>query len=188
MNAQTTETKVSSSRGSGGWKWAVIVLGGLIVLTLICSLSSLWGGLLGFALGRRSAYRTMMYEMPFEVMPDLPQTPDMPEMPYLDERPWLGVTFIMIDEGALITEVIPDSPADDEGLQVDDIITEVEGRTVNDAQPLDVLILSYEPGDRVDLTLLRNGRERTVRVRLASWMEMPWQPEPSPFDGYMPSG
>jgi serine protease Do len=97
--------------------------------------------------------------------------PEFPETPELAERPWLGVGFVMTDEGALITEVVPGSPADESGLQNDDVIAEVDGRAVTEARPLDELILRYEPGDRVELTVLRQGRERTVRVRLASWME-----------------
>ncbi|MBN1248043.1 MAG: PDZ domain-containing protein, partial [Anaerolineae bacterium] len=190
MNAQTTESRDSRTRRNNGWKWAAAIAGGLIILALTCVISSVWGGLLGYALGRRSAYRMMMPEMPFESpyppvpeMPDIPDIPELPEMPYLAGRPWLGVTFVMTGEGALITDVTPGSPADEEGLEPDDVITAVEGRAVSEAQPLDELILGYDPGDRVDLTVVREGRERTVRVRLASWMqrEMPWQPEPSPF-------
>lgn len=182
MNAQRPETEGAGPRRANGWKWAAIVLGALVVVMLTCVTSVVWGGLVGYALGRRTGHRMMPpgmphgmpFDGPYRPMPPLepmPDMPDMPEMPYLEEMPWLGVSFMMTDEGALITAVVPDSPAEDEGLQVDDIITEVDGRNVTESRPLDELILRYSPGDRVDLTVVRGDREFEVRVRLASRME-----------------
>ncbi len=81
----------------------------------------------------------------------------------------LGVAFIMLDEttaeerdldlteGALITEVVEDSPAQAAGLLVDDIITAVSGDTVDAERTLRDRLLAYEPGDTVTLSVQRGG-------------------------------
>lgn len=190
METKRNDNHDNRSRRNRGWIWAAAILGGLLILTLTCVVSTVWGGVIGFAIGRRSAYRMMMPGMPFgspqrpepfgpmPELPDMPDMPDFPDMPQLAERPWLGVTFVMMGEGALVTDVTPGSPAEREGLAPDDIITAVESRAVTEATPLDELILRYDPGDRVELKVLRDGRERTVRVRLASWQDIPWQEMP----------
>lgn len=81
----------------------------------------------------------------------------------------LGVTFVMLDEqtaqergldlteGALITEVAEDSPAQAAGLLVDDIITAVNGDVVDAEHTLRDRLLAYEPGDTVTLSVQRGG-------------------------------
>jgi serine protease Do len=102
-------------------------------------------------------------------------------------RPWVGVRYQMIDkqlaadnnlpvdEGALIAAgsdgsaaVIPSSPADEAGLQVGDIITELAGRKVDADHDLATLLLPYRPGDVVTLTVLRNGEELAIDVTLGT--------------------
>jgi serine protease Do len=68
--------------------------------------------------------------------------------------------------GALIEWVEPDRPADEAGLMVGDVITAVDGRAVDEDHPLDRRIRRYDPGDRVEITYWREGREQAVRVRL----------------------
>ncbi len=187
MSAQANESEGANANRTRGWKWVALALGLLIVLTVTCVTSAVWGGLIGYALGRHSEhhmdYPDMPYQEPYSPMPEMPDIPDMPEMPYLEELPWLGVSFVMGEEGAEVTSVVPGSPADDEGLEVGDIITEVDGRNVTASRPLDELILQYDPGDRVELTILRDGQEIEVRVRLASRLEgwMPFEQDDAPF-------
>jgi len=173
------------------WKWVAIVLLFLLVLMVACFTSAVWGGLIGYSIGRRDGHRAMDYDGyydPFEApeppYAPLPEMPDMPEMPFLEGRPWLGVSFVMGPDGAQVTSVVPGSPADEEGLEVDDIITEVDGVSVTASRPLDELILGYEPGDRIELAVTREGRERTIRVRLATRMDggMPGHPDNFPME------
>ncbi len=183
MNERSTE------QSTDRWKWVAIVLLSLLVLMVVCLTSALWGGLIGYAIGRHDGHRAMDYDgyyQPFEApsLPyaPMPEMPDMPDMPFFEGLPWLGVSFIMGPDGAQVTTVVPGSPADEEGLEVDDIITEVDGVAVTASRPLDELILRYEPGDRIELTVTRDGRERTIRVRLATRMEgeLPWHPDNFP--------
>lgn len=177
MNEQTTKRSTSS------WKWPVLILGALVILMGTCVISALWGGLIGFGLGRITARRipdSGFHHGPFEPPQPMPPDPmpEMPEMPFLRQRPWLGVSFQMEEEGARLIGIVEGSPAEEAGLRTDDIITAVDGRRVTQVRPLDELILGYDPGDRVELTVLRNGQERTVSVRLASRLEMREQEMP----------
>ena len=93
-------------------------------------------------------------------------------------RGWLGVMIQGIDdemaqalglkssEGALVSQVLEDSPAEQAGLKVEDVITAIDGKTVSDASRLSLMIASIEPGTKVQLTVVRNGEEKTVTVRL----------------------
>jgi len=66
--------------------------------------------------------------------------------------------------GAVITQVVPDSPAAKAGLKPEDIILEAEGREVRDFDQLRNLIGLHKVGDGVELKVLRDGKPRTVTV------------------------
>lgn len=68
--------------------------------------------------------------------------------------------------GGVVTQVEPDSPGAKAGLQIGDVITAVDGRSVNDAGELQVAIGLKQPGTKVDLTVLRNGKTMNVPVTL----------------------
>jgi serine protease Do len=68
--------------------------------------------------------------------------------------------------GGVVTQVEPDSPGAKAGLQIGDVITEIDGHKVNDAGELQVVIGQKQPGTKVDLTVLRNGKSTTVPVTL----------------------
>ena len=68
--------------------------------------------------------------------------------------------------GAVITQVESDSPGARAGLKVGDVITEVNGQKVSDSGQLQVMIGEQRPGTKVDLRLIRDGKEITVPVTL----------------------
>jgi len=68
--------------------------------------------------------------------------------------------------GGVVTQVEPDSPGAKAGLQVGDVITEVDGQKLNDSGELQVMISQKQPGTKVDLTVLRNGKTMQVPVTL----------------------
>ncbi len=70
-------------------------------------------------------------------------------------------------EGALINQVLAGTPAEDAGLENGDVVLEVDGRPVEDARELTRVIGAVAPGETVRLRILRDERERTVRVTLA---------------------
>ncbi|HEX5000147.1 MAG TPA: DegQ family serine endoprotease [Terriglobia bacterium] len=70
-------------------------------------------------------------------------------------------------EGALISDVSADSPAERAGLKSGDIVTKVDDRAVEDSRALQLMIGEMPPGRSVKLTVLRDGAERLYPVTLA---------------------
>jgi S1-C subfamily serine protease len=72
-------------------------------------------------------------------------------------------------QGVLVTAVVPGSPAEDVGLQPDDLITVVDGRAVGSPQALTALILGHAPGDTVRVGWTDSfGEPQTARVALVN--------------------
>jgi membrane-associated protease RseP (regulator of RpoE activity) len=96
------------------------------------------------------------------------------------ERPFLGVSFQMVteelarqedlgaDQGAWVTQVVPGSPAAEAGLQEGDLIQQVDEQDVDGKHPLPDLINAHQPGDRIELAVLRGRRELRVEVELGT--------------------
>lgn len=68
--------------------------------------------------------------------------------------------------GALIGDVTADSPAQKAGLKNGDIILELNGKPVNDANELRMNISMMAPGTAVNLKVLREGADRSVTATL----------------------
>ncbi len=71
-----------------------------------------------------------------------------------------------VDRGALITEIVPGSAADESGLQVDDIIVGVDDKKITDAAELRNTIGLRGSGEEVTIQYIRNGKERTTTAKL----------------------
>lgn len=69
-------------------------------------------------------------------------------------------------KGAEIDSVMPDTPAEDSGLEEGDVITEVDGARVTDGIALIVAIRTHQPGEEVEFTVERDGEQRTVTLTL----------------------
>ena len=69
--------------------------------------------------------------------------------------------------GAIVDEAMPGTPAAEAGLKAGDVITKLDGKAVKDASDLTVRIGSFKPNDKVELTYLRNGDEKTAQITLA---------------------
>lgn len=67
--------------------------------------------------------------------------------------------------------IVKDSPAAKAGLKDKDIVTAVNGVKVGAAGSLADLISEYKPGDTVQLTAIREGKEMTVNVTLEGYSE-----------------
>lgn len=91
------------------------------------------------------------------------------------------------DHGVVITAVSPGSPADEAGLQAPeltvnaegrewpvggDIVLAVEGEPVEGTRDIQRRVLEFEAGDTIELSVWRDGEERTVEVTLTSMSEM----------------
>jgi len=69
--------------------------------------------------------------------------------------------------GAMVDEATAGTPAAEAGLKPGDVITKVNGEAVADAGDLTRRIGSMKPGDKVELTYVRDGAEKTATARLA---------------------
>ncbi|MFD8459296.1 trypsin-like peptidase domain-containing protein [Streptomyces antimycoticus] len=93
-------------------------------------------------------------------------------------HPVIGVTLDMgyTGDGARVNTkgagsgppVTSDGPGDKAGIKAGDVITEVDGVPVHSGQELIVKIRSHRPGDRLALTLKRDGKTRTAELTLGS--------------------
>jgi len=68
-----------------------------------------------------------------------------------------------------LSAVVSGGPADEAGIEDGDIITEVGGTEISETQSLSVLIQRFGPGDSVELTILRDGKEKKVKVVLGEF-------------------
>ena len=70
-------------------------------------------------------------------------------------------------EGAIVDRAMPGTPAAEAGIQPGDIIIKVNGQDVRDAGDLTREIGGMKPGEKIQLSYLRNGAEQTADVTLA---------------------
>ncbi|MFH8406479.1 trypsin-like peptidase domain-containing protein [Streptomyces sp. NPDC018019] len=93
-------------------------------------------------------------------------------------HPVIGVTLEMeyAGDGARVSSrskdggapVTPGGPGAKAGIQPRDVITKVDGQPVHSGEELIIKIRSHRPGDRLALTLLRAGKERTAQLTLGA--------------------
>jgi putative serine protease PepD len=67
-------------------------------------------------------------------------------------------------DGAAVEQVVPGSPADEAGLEVGDVITEFDGRRIQDASSLTAAVRELPAGGTGTMTFVRDGEERTADV------------------------
>ncbi|MDI3468053.1 MAG: Outer membrane stress sensor protease DegS [Pseudolabrys sp.] len=101
------------------------------------------------------------------------------------ERPWLGarmqaVTADIADSlnlvrptGALVANVLPDSPAAKAGLKAGDLIVSIDGQTVDDVNAFNYRFATKPLGGTAKLGIRRDGKEMTATVALASPPQAP---------------
>lgn len=96
------------------------------------------------------------------------------------ERGWLGVMIQQVDRelaesfglerpiGALVAQVLPDSPAAAAGIQPGDVIVSFDGEEITESARLPQLVGVVGPGTRADIDLVRDGEKKTVSVTVAA--------------------
>ncbi len=84
------------------------------------------------------------------------------------QYPIIGASIRGTEErdGARIQEITAGSPAEKAGLKEGDVITAVAGKPVTGSSDAVVAIRSHQPGEKVTLTVRRDGKERKVQIVL----------------------
>ena len=169
--ADSVSSTSADRRGVFVPRWLAILLGLVVAVGLV------GGG--GFWLGRETGDNeghgdrresSQQTDEPREI-PSAPQTPNRPSLPDLPQAPpgrqLLGVAVEQADNGAGVVRVASGSPASDAGLEVGDVITEIDGQAVDGPTALVAAIRSHQAGDEISVTYERNGQATTVKVTLA---------------------
>jgi serine protease Do len=96
-------------------------------------------------------------------------------------RGWLGVQIQTVTEdlakslkmaeakGAIVSDVTPQSPAAEAGVEPGDVVVSVDQRPVEDNSDLSEYIASLPPGTRVALEVLRDGARKTIELKLGTF-------------------
>ncbi len=90
--------------------------------------------------------------------------------------------------GVIVNTVYDDSPADDAGIKVGDVLAAVDGREILDAENLRYRLATLAVGDRATIDLYRDGTPRQVRVNLVPPPEDPPRDETELSDRLPPFG
>ncbi|MBN2448917.1 MAG: PDZ domain-containing protein [Lentisphaeria bacterium] len=89
-------------------------------------------------------------------------------------RPFLGISMQLLDDtlkqqfgveaGVLVSEVLPGDPAEKAGVKPGDVVTHVGEKEVRTPHDLLFAVLSYDPGDKIRLQIMRKGKPVSVEV------------------------
>lgn len=70
-------------------------------------------------------------------------------------------------QGALITALSDDAPAEEAGIEVGDVVVAIDDAAIDGRAGLIAAIRDHSPGDEVSIVVVRDGEERTFEVTLA---------------------
>lgn len=70
------------------------------------------------------------------------------------------------DGGALVLEVMDDTPAEKAGLKAGDVITKIDDETIEDPEDLVRALSDYEEDDEITITYVRHGKSATTKATL----------------------
>jgi len=95
-------------------------------------------------------------------------------------QPWLGIRVRAVDKqtraflglpmayGVLVMEVYDNSPCQAAGLQRGDVVIRADNRSVKDEAMLEALLFKKRAGDKMKLTIYRDGKKMTLNVMLSA--------------------
>ena len=138
--------------------YVVFIVVGMLTILLSACLGAFAGGIAGYWAGRHTSSQTLK-----ESAPQFPEWQPQPLEPKIEIPGPLRLGC----SGALVTEVIEGTPADQAGIQTGDVILAVNGTPIKEQNTLPRLIRKHKPGDKVEITLWSKGSKRTVRVTLS---------------------
>lgn len=129
---------------------------------------------------RTGGYMGLSFAIPIEVAMDVAE---QLKTSGRVSRGWLGVLIqdVTLDlaesfgmkhpRGALVAKVLPDSPALASGIAVGDVIVKFNGEDVVNSSSLPPIVGGSEVGKNLPVVIFRNGREKTLSVKLGELPE-----------------
>ena len=93
-------------------------------------------------------------------------------------RSWLGVYIQPVEDkvaraldlsnrdGALISDIVEDSPADKAGIKTGDVIIEFNGKNISDPSQLKNIVSATPPGHNSKVVIVRDGDRKIINVKL----------------------
>ena len=105
---------------------------------------------------------------------------------------WLGVSIVEVGEedqakfnlkelrGVLIRQVVAGQPADQGGVKANDVVMAVDGASIGEPRDLQRIIASTPVGQTVKLTVIREGKETELSVKVGVYQGATRPSRPSP--------
>ncbi len=141
------------------------------------ALVNMWGQVVGITSSKLDSLEYDNIGFAIEMSAAKPIIEQLIEFGYIPDRPKIGISFYEIDEAAAeyygtipglhIAEIDPDCDIANTDLQIDDIITHMNGTEVMSADDVYDIILKLQPGDTVKATVCRvlvNGSYETFEI------------------------
>ncbi len=101
--------------------------------------------------------------------PDETCTPGRPDPGFTGQTVSdLHQRFYQHPAGILVEQVSPGSSADRCGVTDGDILLRIDGTPIPDTQTLDTILLSHQPGDKLEVVFYRSGKEYTCTLTLTA--------------------
>ena len=69
-------------------------------------------------------------------------------------------------QGIIILQILTGSAAAQAGLRVNDVVTKVNDQQIDGTHPISSILLHTRPGDKVKLTIIRDGKQQTLDITL----------------------
>lgn len=73
---------------------------------------------------------------------------------------------ITVESGTMVDSVVPDSAADEAGLQLGDVVVAFDGEAIETAADLRETVQEHEAGEEVEIVIQRQGEEQTLTAAL----------------------
>tara|TARA_Y100000768_G_scaffold113611_1_gene83759 strand:- start:4186 stop:5574 length:1389 start_codon:yes stop_codon:yes gene_type:complete len=132
---------------------------------------------------RSGGYMGVSFSIPIDYAMDVAD--QLKENGYV-ARGWLGVSIqeitselaealdMDVPKGALISQIVEDSPAEKSGLREEDVILFFDGEEIFYSSDLPLTVGAIRPNSEVNAMVLRNGKKKTIKVTVG---ELPKDPE-----------
>jgi len=69
-------------------------------------------------------------------------------------------------DGVLIEDIVSEGPAEKAGIKAADIIVRLDGKKVVSTRKLHKILAKHEPGEKIDIVIFRDGKEKSFKVEL----------------------